>query len=152
MKFGWINLINAIAVAYLVLLNLFFSLKGKQEGFKSKYFAVELLEQIGRYGSMLFMILPVWTNGWEFGFRTVPSMFVWLIATFGTLIAYTVLWFIGKKGKNGRLYALSILPVALFLLNGILLRHIVLIVFAAVFGVFHVWIVRENLKKGEKNA
>ena len=149
MSFGWINWINLAAVAYLVLVNVIAAGKKQAGSFRSKHTAINVLEQIGRYGCMIFMIVPIGLPDWKpgflkFGFHSVAEMIIWLCLTILLTIIYGILWLKKAKGGRGVLYGLAIVPVILFLMNGILLRHTALIVTALIFGVFHVAIVREN--------
>lgn len=145
MEFSWINWINLAAVGWLVLVCAVAAGKGLADLFHSRYWIVNILEQIGRYGSMALMIFPVFTRGWKFGFRSVAEMLIWLCATILLLVVYSFLWARKAKGGRGVLYALAIVPAVLFLLNGILLRHPALVAAALVFGIFHFLIVKENL-------
>ena len=149
MSFGWINWINLAAVVYLILVNVIAAGKKLADSFSSKHLAINILEQIGRYGCMFFMIVPIGLSGWKpgfhkFGFNSVAEMLIWLCLTILLAIVYGILWLKKAKGGRGVLYGLAIVPVLLFLMNGILLRHTALIVTALIFGVFHVVIVREN--------
>lgn len=146
MNFGWINWINTIAVVCLIVINMAAAKCGIAGSMKSRHFLINAFEQVGRYGCMLFMILPIAVGGWEFGFRTVAGMVVWLCMTVILLAVYLVLWVRKKHGNRGVLYGLAIVPVCLFLINGCLLHHVLLIVFALIFGICHLWIVRENVK------
>ncbi len=145
MRFNWINWINLAAVAWLILMSVLAARKGLSEDFKSKHWIVNLFEQIGRYGCMALMMLPVCAGGWKFGFRSVPEMLVWICATVLLLGIYTLLW--GKKANGGAsvFYGLALVPAVLFLLNGTLLRHPALITASLVFGFFHFLVVKENL-------
>lgn len=145
MHFGWINYINMTVIAYLVLINVITAKKGLSDSFSSKHLIVNILEQIGRYGSMVFMILPIFIKNWKFGFETVAGMFIWLILTVLLLLIYTILWFQKAGGGAGIFYGLAIIPAVLFLLNGILLQHPALIVISVIFGIFHMEVVRENV-------
>lgn len=145
MSFGWINWINMAVVIYLILVNIVAAKKGLADSFNSKYLAVNILEQVGRYGCMAFMILPIFTKGWKFGFYSVTEMLIWVCFTILLLIIYSYLWFRKVKGGAGIYYGLAIVPAVLFLLNGILLRHPVLVIVSFVFGVFHFIIVKENI-------
>ena len=60
------------------------------------------------------------------------------------LLLYGFLWIKKRRGSIGTLYGLAIVPVILFLMNGILLRHYALIAASLLFGVCHLMIVREN--------
>lgn len=144
MHFGWINAVNAAAVVFLIAVNLICARKGLADNWKSRSVLVNVFEQIGRYGCMALMILPL-TAGWEFGFASVSRMIVWLFLTVVLLAVYAILWARKRRGGKTVLYALAIVPVCLFWANGVLLCHWLLAAFAVLFGVFHVLIVHENV-------
>ncbi len=146
MQFGWINGINLSVVIYLIAINIIVAGKGISAGFESKHLPINIFEQIGRYGCMALMILPIFTKEWKFGFSSVTEMLLWAVLTVLLLVLYSVLWQKKANGGAGVLYGLAVVPAILFLLNGILLRHIALIVAALLFGVFHFLIVRENIR------
>ena len=145
MEFGWINWINIAVVACLILINMIVARKGQSDSFSSKYLTVNILEQIWRYGCMALMILPISTRGWEFGFSSVTEMLIWICLTILLLAIYSFLWVKKANGGVSVLYGLAVVPVVLFLMNGILLRHPALVVTALIFGVSHVIIVKENI-------
>lgn len=145
MDFNWINLGNMAVVVCLIGINMIAIRKGVSESFCSKYPVINILEQIGRYGSMVLMIFPVFTRGWEFGFRSVMEMLIWACATILLLAVYGLLWMKKSAGSVGILYGLAIVPVILFLLNGIILRHFTLVVASLIFGASHLAIVKENV-------
>lgn len=93
MSFGWINWINMAAVVYLIIINIIVARKGLSDSFNSKYLTINILEQIGRYGCMALMILPIFTRGWEFGFDSVTEMLIWICLTILLLVIYSLLWF-----------------------------------------------------------
>lgn len=144
MSFNWINWINVLAVACLILINVIVSRKGLSDSFNSKHLIINILEQIGRYGCMALMILPIFTRGWKFSFASVAEMLIWLSLTILLLLIYSFLWVKKGNGKVEILYALAVVPAILFLLNGILLRHPALVVVSLVFGIFHFIIIKEN--------
>lgn len=145
MSFGWINWINMAVVGCLILINMIAAGKGISDSFNSKHLLINILEQIGRYGCMAFMILPIFTRGWKFGFRSVTEMLIWMCLTMLFLVIYSLLWVKKANGGAGILYGLAIVPAVLFLLNGILLRHPALVVASLIFGVFHFVIIKENV-------
>lgn len=145
MRFSWINWINMAAVVYLILINIIATRKEKPKGFHSKHLAVNIIEQIGRYGCIVFMILPIFTKSGKFGFNSVEEMLIWLCLTIIILVIYSILWIKKANGGANVLYGLAIIPVALFLLNGILLQHPVLVATSLVFGVSHFIVVKENI-------
>lgn len=145
MDFNWINWGNMAVVACLIVINMIAARKGVSENFCSKYRAVNIFEQIGRYGSMALMIFPVFTRNWKFGFISVTEMLIWVCATVLLLAIYGLLWLKKSAGGVGILYGLAIVPVILFLLNGMLLRHFTLVAASLIFGAFHLTIVKENI-------
>ena len=145
MNFGWINYVNMAVIAYLILINVITTKKRLSHSFNSKHLIVNILEQIGRDGSMVFMIFPISVKNWKFGFQTVAEMFIWLFLTVLLLLIYTILWFQKAGGGACISYELAIIPTVLFLLNGLLLQHPALIVVSVIFGIFHIEIVRENV-------
>ena len=133
------------AVVWLILINVIAARKGLSDSFNSKHLIVNIFEQIGRYGCMALMILPVFTSGWKFGFGSVAEMLVWISLTILLLVIYSFLWVKKANGGVFVLYGLAFVPAVLFLLNGVLLRHPALVAAALVFGVFHFLIVKENV-------
>lgn len=148
MRFGWINAFNAFAVVFLIAVNLIAARRGIAGNFKSSRSIVNVFEQIGRYGCMALMIVPL-TAGWEFGFASEWRMAVWLCLTVLLLAVYGVLWLRKRRGGKAVLYALAIVPACLFFANGVLLGAWPLAVCALLFGVFHFGIVHENVRSDE---
>lgn len=144
MSFSWINWINMAVVVYLILINIIVARKGLSDSFNSKHLAINIFEQIGRYGCMILMIFPIFTRGWEFGFKSVTEMLIWICLTVLLLVIYSLLWVKKANGGVGVLYGLAIIPIVLFLMNGFLLWHPALLVVSLVFGVSHFIIVKEN--------
>lgn len=144
MSFSWINWINMAVVVYLILINIIVARKGLSDSFNSKHLAINIFEQIGRYGCMILMIFPIFTRGWEFGFKSVTEMLIWICLTVLLLVIYSFLWVKKANGGAGVLYGLAIIPIVLFLMNGFLLWHPALVVVSLVFGVSHFIIVKEN--------
>ena len=145
MRFNWINWINMTAVVWLILIKVIVARKGVSDSFNSKHLVVNILEQIGRYGCMALMILPIFTKDWKFGFSSVAEMLIWICLTALLLMIYSFLWVKRANGGVFVLYGLALIPAVLFLLNGVLLRHPVLIAVSLVFGISHFLIVKENI-------
>ena len=145
MRFNWINWINMAAVVWLVLINVIVARKGLSDSYNNKHSIVNILEQIGRYGCMVLMILPVFTSGWKFGFDSVVEMLIWISLTILLLAIYSFFWVKKANGNVFVFYGLALVPTVLFLLNGIILRHPALVVASLVFGIFHFLIVKENI-------
>ena len=130
---------------WLILINVIVARKGLSDSFNSKNLIVNIFEQIGRYGCMALMILPMFTRGWKFGFKSVKEMLVWICLTILLLVTYSFLWVKKANGGVFVLYGLAFVPAVLFLLNGILLRHPALVAASLFFWFFHFLIVKENI-------
>ena len=138
MKFGWINLIGAVFVILILIPNVIYAIKtkGRKRPETKLPRAVYILEQIGRYACLVLMWLPLLV--WKFGFGSGEALAVYLIANTAMVIADYVFWIIyAKKQTRPVAMALAILPTAIFLLSGILLRHPLLIAAAVIFGAAH---------------
>lgn len=147
MTFGVFNLWCGGIVLLLLLPNVWYGLKRKGPDFQSGNRAMNALEQIGRYGSMIFSIVPLGVG--EFGFRSAGELLLWLALITGLLLAYYISWFLyGRRASPALALALATLPSALFLVHGLLLRHPVLCVFAGIFAVSHIYIVRQSVRRG----
>ena len=145
MSFGWINWINTAAIVCLILINIIAAQKGLSYSFRSKYMTVNLFEQVGRYGCIALMILPIFVKNWKFGFESVAEMLLWVCLTILLLVIYSLLWIKKANGGARILYGLAIVPVILFLLNCILLLHPVLVFDSLIFGISHFIVVKENV-------
>ncbi|MBQ7542959.1 MAG: hypothetical protein IJT44_11785 [Clostridia bacterium] len=143
MKFGWINLFGAAAVVLLLVPNIVYALKNRDEINKCRNKGMNLLEQIGRYACIVLMWLPL--GVWEFGFRSTAAMLAYVLGCAVLLCAYEILFALHLHKKTARrAMALAILPACIFLLCGLTLRHWLLAAFAAVFAVGHIYVTKKN--------
>lgn len=167
---GWINWFNLIIVALLLAPNLLYALRrgGGRNLCRKRW--MNVTEQIGRYGSMLFMVVSFRKGG--FGFPSVFSFICYVIGSLLLLLSYWVVWlqyfritgvgiFRGDDGPTAVFAAgreavkraeamqwlLALLPCGIFLLSGMELGHIPLIVFGLCFALGHICVTRENIRK-----
>ena len=131
---SWFDGFGLLFVAALLVPNILFAAT-RPDGFENRYHnpAVERLEQVGRFGCFILMVLriPVLCHGYWFdGGETVQ------------LAASVVL--VRKS------LALAILPSLLFLERGILIANIPLLVLAVLFAPCHIAISYGNAKALEK--
>lgn len=137
MKFGWINLFGMGIVILIMIPNIIYAVKGKQTGIENhvpKYLTI--CEQIGRYGCIVLMWLPLFV--WEFRFESAEKFLLYLIASGILLLIYYLFWVTyGRKRTLTKAMALAVIPTVLFLLSGVLLRHWTLAAFAVLFGAAH---------------
>lgn len=142
---GWINIFGLIIMALVLLPNIVYAVKFKNVENKCRNKAMNLIEQTGRYCSMLFMVLPIGMS--EFRFKMSGSFITYLAGNTILLAAYWFIWilfFIKQDFRKQML--LAILPICILLLSGITLGHILLIVSSVIFGIGHIYVTYQNTK------
>lgn len=145
LEFSFINLCGLLIVVIMLIPNVIYAIKVKDVSYRKVHIAIGVLEQVGRYGSMLLMILPLGMK--EFGFASVAEMFVYLFGNVILLVVYLTTWiFYYKKRSLFSAMMLAVVPTLIFLISGITLRHVLLIITAVVFGVAHGYITYQNYK------
>ena len=146
MKFGWINVFSAGIVIALLIPNIIYALKNKGEKNLCKNRMMNIIEQIGRYGCIIFMWLPLFVR--EFGFGSVAQMLFFTLTNIALLCAYLIIFALHLKKKSPKkAMALAILPSCIFLISAIILRHWLLLGFALLFTVGHIYVSAKNIKK-----
>ena len=136
---SWFNYYGLIAVFLIMVPNILYaiSMKGKiSNEYQNKLIAA--LEQIGRYGCMIFMIFNVPYT--YFGFWIGNALAIYLITGGGFIVLYYLGWVIFRKKSPVRGLCLSIIPTALFLFCGVMLLSLPLMVSAIIFGIGHITI------------
>ena len=145
MEFGWINLFGAGFVILLLIPNVVYALRNRGEKNLCANRAMNLLEQTGRYGSIVLMWFPLLV--WKFGFKSVPEMLLYFVGNGALLLAYWLVFARYMKARTvRRAMALAILPACIFLLSGLLLRHWLLVGFGLLFAVGHIYVTAINIR------
>lgn len=143
---NWFNIYGLIFIVIIMIPNIVFALKCK-DGFVNKYNNkfVEFSEQIGRFGSFIFMIFNIPQT--YFGFYFNNGLILYLIVDSILVALYCLIWIICfKKPSVFRALALSIIPSFLFIYSGIMIRSILLIIFSLIFAPCHILISYKNTK------
>jgi hypothetical protein len=142
-EFGWINLFGAGVVILLLIPNIVYAVRNKDEKNLCSNRYMNVTEQIGRYACIILMWLPL--PGWEFGFAGVSEMLLYMAGNILLLAAY---WFVFiryfKKKTARRAMTLAVLPACIFLMSGLLLRHWLLAGFALLFAIGHIYVTKKN--------
>ena len=137
MEFGWINLFGAVIVVLILIPNIIYAVRYKQDETRTKiptYLTV--CEQVGRYACIVLMWLPLLV--WKFGFKSVEEFLIYMFGNGVLLLCYYLFWILYSRKKTlSKAMALAVIPTAIFLLSGILLRHPLLTAAAILFGVSH---------------
>ncbi len=140
------NYIGLIIIILIMIPNIVFALTNK-DGFNNIYDnkKVEILEQVGRYGCFIFMMVNVPYTCFNFWFNN--AKLVYIIVNFALVFLYLLCWIIfWKKSTLIKSLALSILPSIIFMYSGIMLLNSLLILFASVFAPTHILISYKNTK------
>lgn len=139
----WINIFGLIIVVFLLLPNMIYYSKNKSVENKCKNKVMNFFEQVGRYGSMFLMVFNI--GIFEFGFRSNTVFTVWLICIFLLISIYWGVWFLYFK-KIRILYSmiLAIIPSVIFVSQGIILRHWLLLIFGIIFSISHIYVTYQN--------
>ena len=87
---NWINLFGLLIIALLLIPNIIYAVKHKDEGNLCENRCMNVIEQTGRYGSMLFMAVCLREGG--YGFSSVALFLVYVFGNALLLIAYWVVW------------------------------------------------------------
>ncbi|AUS97212.1 hypothetical protein CDQ84_18995 [Clostridium thermosuccinogenes] len=143
MEFGWINLFGAAIVIILLIPNIFYAIKNKDIENRCRNKIMNAIEQIGRYGCIILMWLPLFV--WKFEFKSFEIFLAYLVSEGLLLFAYVFIWILYfKKRSYWKAMALAIIPTFIFLISGLALHHWLLVVCAAMFGVGHIYVTYIN--------
>ena len=141
---NWFNYSGLAIVAVIMVPNIVYAIKRKSDMTNSyPNRTILILEQLGRFGCLLFMVFNIPYTYFNFYFE--HALIVYLAINGMLCLAYCIEWIVFWK-RNGQLKALSlsITPSLIFLFSGIILANIPLIVFALLFAIAHVYISYKN--------
>lgn len=142
---GWINVIGLVIVLSILIPNIFYALKFRGGENKCTNKVMNVIEQIGRYGCMLLMVLHIGKN--EFGFGSTATFFVYLIGNALLILGYWLVWILYFfKQSKWKSMILAVLPTLIFLLSGMALQHVFLIIAAILFGAGHIYVTWKNVE------
>lgn len=173
---GWewnpINWFGVVTVLAILLPNIVYAVKCRGQKNLCTNKLLNILEQIGRYGSMLFMIVYIGPKD-GFGFASVFAFFAYLFGNICLVLAYWCVWgayframgvfqrqekgadgptaiFVAGREQvrkiTGLKYTLAVLPAVLFLLDSLCLMNYPLAICGVVFAIAHMGVTRENIR------
>lgn len=141
----WFNYYGLVILIILKIPNIIYSIKVK-DGFKNKFDnkILEYSEQIGRYGSFIFLVFNI--PKLFVGFWFSNALVVYLIVNGILLIIYLTSWVV-MWGKNNLVRALflSICPSLMFIFSGIMTVNFPLMIFSVLFAITHITISVKNV-------
>lgn len=147
---SWFNYYGLVIFAVLMAPNVAYMIKNKgsfENRFSCK--ALEIAEQIGRYGSFLLLIfnIPYTYKGFFFDGGEVT----YLAVNGAILLCYLSVWVImWKKANVLRAVLLSVLPSLIFVFSGIMIISIPLMAASLLFAATHITISVKNAVLAER--
>lgn len=140
---NWLNISGLIFVVLLLIPNIIYAIKMKNQKNQCSNKFMNVTEQIGRYGCMFLMVFNIGIA--EFGFKSVGAFLVYLFGNMLLMISYWIIWMLYfNKPTYWKKMSLAAIPICLFLLSGITMLHYLLIVFGIIFGIGHIYVTNKN--------
>lgn len=142
---SWFNTFGLVIMILLMIPNITFAIKFRGQENKCTNKAMNIIEQIGRYGSMFLIIFNIGTL--DYGCASVTGYIVYLIGSVILIVAYWIAWVLYFiKPRLVVSMALAIIPTILFLLSGFI-RQYLLVITAVIFGIGHIYVTYQNAKE-----
>ena len=140
----WFNVFGLVFIAVIMIPNIIFAVKHKDASEnRNQNKAIEIIEQIGRFGCFGFMIFNI-PFTW-FGWWSDESFSIYLVVDALLIVLYLILWIVcWRKNNVFRALALSIIPSVIFLFSGIMCRSLLLIISSLLFAPTHIFISYKN--------
>ena len=142
----WFNVFGLVFITVIMIPNIIFAVKHK-DAFENRNQnkAIEIIEQIGRFGCFGFMIFNI-PSTW-FGWWSDEAFAIYLLVDALLIVLYLTLWIVcWRKNNVFRALALSAIPSAIFLFSGIMSRSVLLVLSALLFAPTHILISYKNAK------
>ncbi len=142
---NWLNAFGFLIVALLIVPNMLYFYRNKNKPMvnKCRNKVILVAEQIGRYGTMALMIFPFGIG--EFSLPSDENFAIYLMINAVLLLLYWIAWYFYMRSNKAVLaIILAVIPSIIFVLNGVLLRHGLLILFGVIFAVSHIYITYQN--------
>ena len=140
----WFNVFSLVFITVIMIPNIIFAVKHK-DAFENRKQnkAIEIIEQIGRFGCFGFMIFNI-PSTW-FGWWSDEAFAIYLLVDALLIVLYLTLWIVcWSKNNVFRALALSIIPSVIFLFSGIMCRSLLLIISSLLFAPTHIFISYKN--------
>lgn len=151
MDWSWINIRGAVVMGLLLLPNIIFAVKSKDVQNRCTNKVMNISEQVGRYGTIFLMFINI--KVFEYDFAAKLYYNIWLVAVAVLITAYWICWvlYINIKSDAIRLL-LAVFPSLIFILSGALMRHWILLGFAVIFSVSHIFVTVKNSQALKQNS
>lgn len=142
----WLNLPGLLAMLMLLAPNILYAARHPNARKSCRSKGLLVLEQIGRYGCMVLMCLPMGLLA--YGYAAPGWAVVWLTLATTLVFVYWAVWVLYfRKAGIACALTLALVPAALFLLSGLLWRNIPLVALSLLFGYAHTRITAVNARQ-----
>lgn len=140
---SWINYFGLLIVICILIPNIIYFKKGLHNNAQSNFVSINkgltLIEQLGRYMSMFFIVFNIGVL--EYGFSSFQTLGIYYLGNVILVIIYWIIWIMYFRNKSlWKSMALAIIPTAIFLLSGWTTRKYFLVISAIIFGIGHILI------------
>lgn len=140
---NWLSTFGLVLVILLLIPNIIYAVRVKNQKNKCTNKFMNILEQIGRYGCMFLMIFNIGIV--ESGFPSINAFIIYLVGNTVLMLSYWIIWMLYFNKQTYReQMALAVIPTGIFLLSGITMLHYFLIIFAVIFGIGHIYVASRN--------
>lgn len=137
----WLHVFGLVIVVLLLIPNIiYFNItKNSVVTAKCTNTFMNILEQLGRYACVFFMVVNL--GFYELGFKSNESFSLWFIMTGIFIVLYWLGWIIYYKYKrlNTAMF-LAIVPGIIFLETGISMSNYLLTISSVVFLISHIYV------------
>lgn len=137
----WLHVFGLVIVVLLLIPNIiYFNItKNSIATAKCTNKFMNILEQLGRYACVFFMVVNL--GFYELGFKSNESFSLWFIMTGIFIVLYWLGWIIYYKYKrlNTAMF-LAIVPGIIFLETGISMSNYLLTISSVVFLISHIYV------------
>lgn len=141
--YNWLNIWGFAIVVLLLVPNIIYAIKVRNQKNQCTNKLMNILEQVGRYGCMFLMVFNI--GNADLGFHSIEAFLIFAFGNALLVIMYWVIWMLYfNKHKRWKQIALTVLPICLFLLCGITMQHYLLILFGIIFGIGHIYVTNKN--------
>ena len=144
------NIYGLVAIILLMIPNIIFSFRFKNDENRFENPVISITEQVGRYGSIALMILNIGFS--ETGFAGEKERTVWLASAAAMILLYYLFWifFFGKQVIQNAM-VLALVPSALFIVSALSMRSVFLMAFALIFAFSHCYITYKSYHGKKQN-
>ena len=139
----WLNIYGLIFVILILIPNIIYAIRVKDHENKCTNKFMNILEQIGRFGCMFFMVFNIGIA--EEGFGSVNAFIAYTIGNTVLIIFYWIMWVLYfNRQTYWAQIMLALIPTSQFILSGITMRHYLLIILGVTFGIGHMYVTNKN--------